>query len=386
VPFPPYPNQPAPSTWHNGPVTTGELRDDVTNAISFLANRPSFLGYSSNNPTIIGDFEATPVGLDTELWDTWGGHWPLGPNPDWWYFVQPQATGYYLAEGYVPYNYTSATEATFAAGIASGTLSTLGNLTYQWGEQHPVGSGRFPGPFCAEIVTATAGGAINSSSASIIGLFAAQDSGSGVNLAGTAGGGAAPRLSLRWVSALSGTAPLPVPANPAWPVPPAIVDAETWLNPNIRDVIRFLTYPPLFRATFRGTVKMPSGTFPTGTVVPLDTLTQDNYNGFDGSSGYVTPVPGVYYCYGQAAYAPSSASLATYCAGFTVGGGTTQWGKAVRTAATGHGVCVSAVRRFRCTAGQLIQLVGAQSTGAQLQVDGGGGQPVSKLIVLWESA
>lgn len=379
MPFPPYPTVPAPITWTDGgPLLTGDLQADVANAVTFLANKPSFFGYCTAGPSINGDFGNYAVGLDTEEFDTWGQHWPNGPYPAYYFTPVP---GWYLAEGYVPFAYNSTTEATFTAGLQSGTTANVSTVT---GEMHPVGNNRNPGVIVADVLALNAPGAVDTAGVGVLGLACSQNSGSQVNLDG-AGSTLLPRLSVRWACALNGTAPLPVPANPSWPVPPSYID-QSWLNPNIRDAINFLCFPPLLRYTYRaGTYSMPSGSFPNGTLVPLDTLTVDNYSGWSASQGvYTAPVSGIYYCYGQVVFAASSNS-GTYSTGFSVNGGQAQWGKAVQTAPTGQGVSVAAVKRIRVTAGQTIALMGAQSTGSHLQVVGSG-QPVTKLICLWESA
>ena len=384
MPFPPYPDVPSPATWvDGGPLLTTALRDDVTNAVLFLANRPAFTGYCTSAPSIPGTFANTAVTLDTEVIDTWGQHWPLGSYPQ-YYFVPVE--GYYLAEGYVPFAYNSTSEATFTAGIQSGNIS---NVTTYIGEMHPNASSRNPGVIVSDIITMSNPGAVDASGVSVLGLACSQNSGAGVSLDGSGATTLLPRLSVRWVCSVTGTAPLPVPGNPSWPVPPAYID-QSWLNPNVRDTINFLIYPPLLRYTYRaGTYQLPTGTFPVGNPVPLDTLTNDNYSGWSqsangGGGAYVVPANGVYYCHGMVVYGPSS-SPGNYWVGFSINGNQAQWCKGVQAEATGAGVSIAAVKRLRLTAGQTVTLMGAQSTGSKLQIVGSG-QPVTKLIMLWESA
>jgi hypothetical protein len=377
MPFPPYPTVPSPSIWADGPVLTSQLRADVTNAVQFLANKPSFFAECTAAPPVNGSGNDYLVGLDAEILDTWGGHWPLGPVPANYYC---QAPGWYLCEGYIPYGYSSGTEATFIAGIQQ---SAAGGTTVSYGEMHPTGNTRNPGPFTAELCLLQRTGIPGSANSDYVALVANQNSGGFVSLDGVAP--LLPRLSVRWALAASGAVGLPVPSNPSWPVPPAYISAATWLNPAIRDTIAYLTYPPAFRYSYRaGSYKMPSGNFPAGNPVPLDTLTLDNYGGYSAGS-FIAPRAGVYYCYGQIAWA-SSATAGNYSAGFSVTGNTVPlWGKGYHCAPTGAGVCVSAVKRIRVTAGQAITLAGSQTTGSPLQVTGSG-NPLTRLICLWESA
>lgn len=376
--FPPYPNLPAPATWADGPLLVSQLRDDMTNDVLFLANRPSFQGYCTGTPAVSGSGTLLEVGLDTEVFDTWGGHW-TATYPA---FYNCQAPGWHLAEGYIPYAYTSTSNATFGAAIRQ---SLAGGVSVWTGEQSAIASGKNPGCYTAELCQLERTAAPGVGGGDTVCLGAVQYSGSSVNLDGPSGN-LVPRMSIRWVSALSGTAPLPVPPNPVWPVPPEYITAA-FGNATVRDAIRFLAYPPITRYTYRaGTYSMASGSFSSGgTPVPFDTPTVDNYNAFSiGSGSYVAPVAGSYYCYGQVAFAPNTSS-GSFSAGFAIGGGPTVWGKAVQSGPCSQGVCVPVCQPLRVAAGQTITLMGAQSTGSALKV-AGSGDPVTKMIVVWESA
>jgi hypothetical protein len=387
MPFPPYPVPPAPVTWIDGPVFTSLLRNDVANAVAFLANRPSFQATCTTGPAVGGGYSPNGVALDTEVYDTWAGHWQP-TDPVFWYATQPGTLGYYLAEGYVPFGYALSSTALFSAGIQYGAPNSGGggSLTTTWGETHPVGNGHYPGPCVVDLVPLTVSGAI-AGLGSAVGMWCAQNSGSPVNLLTPSNITGAPRLSLRWACALTGVAGLPVPANPAWPTPPDYIDPGSWLNPNIRDTIDYLVYPPTARLFYEaGVAKMPTGSFPAGSVVPLDTPTFDNYGGYV-KNGWTAPVNGVYYLHGQVSFGAASGS-GNYSAGLQVAGGTPQWGKAIRGPASSPGLCVSVTKQLRLTAGQTVQLVGAQSTGANVLLTNPGANtgPQSKLIAVWESA
>jgi hypothetical protein len=375
MPLPPYPLVPAPQTWSKGPILTSALRGDVANAVTFLANKPSFLGQCTSAPAIATGGTGQQVTLDTGLYDNWQGHQPLGAEPQ-WYFCQ--APGWYLVEGFTGWNYVTATAATFTTSLGVGLV---GGLTVYPGEQHTVANTRPPGPFAAELFLLQRTGLPGAAGIDYVTLLGRQNSGGALNLIASAG--MYPRLSVRWVAAASGSAGLPIPANPAWPVPPAYV-TSAFLNANIRDTIRYLTYPPILRMTYHaGTANLASTTFPAGTTIPMDTTTIDNYSGWSAANNwYAAPRAGVYYCYGQVAVAPFGA-VGDAAAGLTVNSGTTIWGQAVRSPATaGSGPQAGICKRLRLNAGDTVALTGQQSSGAAVTLTG----DANKLIMVWESS
>lgn len=386
MPLPPWPTVPNPSTWSPGPILVPELRADVSNAVSFLANRPSFLGWCTSAPSVPSGGSGQIVTLDTEAYDTWQGHDPLGQEPGWY---MCRAPGWYLAEGYVSWSYNTATTVSFAANLAVGTgPSTSPAITS--GETHPVNDTRTPGPMSADLVklvnawtpgtTQPVNGSSIPSGMDYIALYARQNSGSNISL--TSGANQYPRLSVRWACALSGTAGLSVPSNPSWPVSPAYITSAAYLNPAIRDTIRFLAYPPVFRAFYAaGTNTLPSQTFPAGTKIVLDTVTVDNYSGWSPANNlWTAPVAGVYCCIAQV-FITQQTGPGSLAAGFSVNGGTTTWGKSGRSPTNVSGFAVSTVKRLRLNAGDTVALMGSQSNGTALAINNG-----TRLVCCWESS
>lgn len=366
------PTVPSPFTWVPGPVPVWGLRD-VSNAVSFLSGPPLFMGYSTSFSVPTGP--TTPVTLDTEAVDTWGGHTPPGAP----YFCC--APGWHLVTAAAQFTYTTATAKDFSVLLQAGNGVTV-SLTLQ-GEQVAGGSGQNPCASAADLVQLVNVGA------DFVQMAGRQDSGSASALAGN------PYMSARWVCANSGTAGLAVPANAAWPVPPAYV-TSAFLNANIRDAIRFLTYPPIFRGYYAGSGNtLPSQAFPAGTVIPLDTTTGstvaggpavDNYSGWNSGGNYWTaPVAGVYAVYGQVAVSTFAAN-GTLAAGFSVNG-TAQWLKSYFTQTAAVPRSALAARKIRLSAGDRVQLVGSQNSGSSLALEGSGTAAVfNKLIIVWESA
>jgi hypothetical protein len=117
-----------------------------------------------------------------------------------------------------------------------------------------MGSGHHPSPQVCDLVQMTVPG-IPGGAGDWVELTALQTTGGSLAYGATAT--VFPYVSVRWVAALSGTAGLAVPSNDAW-VSPASFVTSAFLNKNIRDTIRFLCYPPIYRAHYTATsVRQP---------------------------------------------------------------------------------------------------------------------------------
>jgi hypothetical protein len=175
-------------------------------------------------------------------------------------------------------------------------------------------------------------------------------------------------------------APVAVPVSPAF------------LNQQVRDIINFLSYPPMLRVITTGTQSIASTGFPptvsgnpTNQITTFATPTLDNFSGFS-SSAYTVPVSGFYYVYGQV-YLAGSTSAFSMAAGISVNGGTIQWGTTARaaTAAGAESMCPTVTRHLRLTAGQTITLWAYQGSGSSMNTVGSGSD-VSRLICIWRAA
>ena len=370
VAIPPYPLVPAPTTYVNGPVTAGELTADMTNGVTFLSNRPVFSAYNSEGPAILTS-AVTVVGLDTELTDTWSGHGTVsGSN----YYCQ--APGWYLVEGYAPWENVAAATA-FQASI-SGNVASLGGSFTSGGQEQVVVTGRTSGQFVADLINMTQSGPVGQSTTDHVSL-AVSTSGTALVLLNTSP--SFPRLTCRWMGTGSASA-LAVPANAAFPVPPGTVDA-TWLNTNVSNAVGFLSNPPMLRYYYTvGGDQLANGSWATGSAIPLNTVSLDNYSGAAGGT-YTIPEPGIYYVHAQVGVA-GAAGPSAYAAGilYGSGGGTTVWGDAVHCpAASPYSVIASATLRLRFYTGQPVSLVGFQDSGGNLNIHN-----TSRLILAWESS
>lgn len=359
---------PAPTTWVNDPVLVSELRADQSNGVSFLSNRPSFSAYCTGTPVIAsGAFHS--VVLDTEQSDPWQGHSPLGTSPQNYYC---QAPGWYLAEGYVPFQYAGGGETAFGAGLG---VNTSGGLATSQGQLHVTASGVNPGVFAADLVQLLRTGSPGSSGSDFVQLQAFT-TGTGLALDGS--GTNFPRLSLRWAGTGAASS-LGIPANASFPVPPSFVD-EAWLNANVRDALLFLENPPMLRASHVPVAgDLPSGTWPSGSAVSTAVIALDNYSALAGPA-WTAPQAGVHYICAQVGAALTSGT-ASYAAGVKVNSSVT-WGQAVFSGTAGSDeVIASATGRFRLSAGDTVSLQGFQNSGGALTATAN-----SRLVIAWESA
>jgi hypothetical protein len=366
---------PSPRTWASGPILAPSLRADVSDAVAFLTYRPLGI-FANQSGTSFNNGADNSLSCPVEFYDNWNGHNGASPSQ---YFAQ--APGWYLCKSIVPFVYSGATQFMFRAGFVGVTGGV--NSGAIAGPLQENASTHFPAPVCCDLIEQTVTGPIGGTG-DYIQPTAFNGTTGAIALQNTTN--TYPYFSVRWVALNTGTTGLPVPANPAWVSPPSFV-TSAFLNANIRDTIRFLLYPPIAKAIYTpGSATLPSSTFPAGTVINLTTVTVDNYGGITtgASGGYTAPVTGNYFVYGQFNLGANSAG-GSYGAGLSVAGGTTMWGDVVAKSADTAGAGASVGRRLRLTAGQQVQLIGTQNTGAAIAYDGAAvGQ--TRLIAVWEGA
>jgi hypothetical protein len=369
---------PNPRTWSPGDlVLVPRLRADLSDAAALLLQRPMAVLQCSTGYSPPGGGGVVP--MDTTLADTWGGHLAgvspafAGLQADYW----AQLPGWYLCDARMPFNYTSTTPASFVAGW-SGNINGGTSYGPVYGAAAANGSGggttaRAVDLIEMSVLSPPAGG----------GDFIAPWAGSG------SGGGVAlntssvnlPTVSIRWVCAVSGTQPLPVP--PLTPAPSPVTSA--WLNANLRDAVRFLTYPPVCKAHYTaGSSTLANTTLASPAVVPLTTVDVDTYGGMTTGAGakYTAPVSGRYAVAGQVNLASSSTST-WYACGLMVNGSTVSWGGIVRFAGSSLAGGAGITKRIRLNAGDQVQLIAAQASGGSIAYHTAAANQ-TRLIVVWE--
>jgi hypothetical protein len=159
--------------------------------------------------------------------------------------------------------------------------------------------------------------------------------------------------------------------------PVAVPISAAFMNQQVRDKISFLAYRPIARLSSQGQAQgLPSQAWPAGTPIGWAAPASagfgdvDNWGGFNGTTGYVFPVPGTYFLYGQV-YLQSAASPGLVSAGLSISGGTIMWGdRTLSSGSTADGVCATVRRTLRVAAGQTVQVYGSQGSGGSLNVLG----------------
>lgn len=365
---------PSPRTWSPAEqVTVPRLRADAGDAVALLTQRPLFVGQRTD-----GDSWSTTTDLglpmDAELTDTWGGHLapPATGTGNYW----APLPGWYLCQARVPFAYSSTTPAPFMCGFQGLTNGTAfgpwhGAITVNGSASYTIT------PQAIDLIEQVKSGAPNGGG-DYIQPVARQDSGAAVHLQSLSY--CMPTVCIRWVCATSGTQPLPVP--PLTPVPSPVTSA--WLNANVRDAVRFLTYPPVAKAHYvAGSLSLANSSLTSPQAVPLTTADVDTYGGLNLAGGYyAAPVAGRYLIAGQYTLASSSAS-AFYAAGLLVNGSTGYWGRVVQFSGSGLAGGASVVRRLRLNAGDHVQLTAAQNSGGAIAYNTTASNQ-TRLVVVWE--
>jgi hypothetical protein len=369
---------PAPRTWSvDDLVTVPRLRADVADSVALLLQRPYFVGQCTTGYTVPGGGGVVP--LDAELTDTWGGH-PEDAGPAW---AGLQAAywcplpGWYLCDFRAPWTYASTTPNSFLAGW---TGNINGGTTYgpNYGAVTVNGLGQGTTSRAVDLIPMTFAGPPNGSGDFIQPFASAGNSGtiplntSPANL---------PTACIRWACSLTGTEPLPVP--PLAAVPSPITSA--WLNGNVRDTVRFLTYPPVAKAYFTpGSATLANSSLSSPQVLTLNTTAVDNYGGITlgASAKYTAPVAGRYFLAGQFNLGASSVTT-WYACGVMVNGSAVYWGDAVRFAGSPLAAGAGITKRLRLSAGDYVQLVAAQASGGGIAYNTTQAA-MTMLIAAWE--
>jgi hypothetical protein len=384
MPLPPYPVLPAPYTWGaNGPelVLVPTLRADVANAVNLFANPPLFAG-SADTTQSITQLVVTPVTINNIISDLWVG-FPATTTTN-WYFPLP---GWYVVEGDVPGGGTGGTGTQTAA---IGYVSNGAAIAYANGGRVHIESTYNAHPSAMKLVLA-----VQTPSTDYAQLVTYQTTTAAQSTVSTLT--KYPQLLCHWVAAPSGATGLPVPQNPAWPVPPAYITSAGYLNPAIRDTINFLAYPPFTEWSSGGTTQ----SVPSGTVTPvtiLSSATVDNYNMFTSGTGTITvPVPGTYYFYGCVCFTEAGITTGLSRAAVLVVNSTNYgsplnlWGNtevpAVTSSTTNPGHNSVVRQRLRLNAGDTVQLAAFQTdSSSNARTIGTASNNISRLIGVWRTS
>lgn len=357
------------------------LTRDVAGAIAWHRNRPFFQGLQTISQSITAS-TWTPITLDWEMIDAWGGH---SGTSDLWYppYTASNGTDYYLVTGYVPMSGADATKVGIAGIIKNGA-------EIHEGSKFSLVGGHSIDPMIIDLIGVTGGDTL--SLATWTNLAAG---------APTVVSGKTPSLTARWVGSAAGTvSPLPpvphswipadYPSASAAGVSSKLGGVAVPLNSEVRDLIRFLNYPPLARLTSQASTQ----TIPTGgvwTPVQFPTAGIDTYTGWSSGTNtkYTVQRAGVYLSAGFVSLVEVSAAGGWRGARLLVtaaGTGTTTpyGGTTVVPLSTGTtGTAMYAARHLRLAAGDTVEVQAANGGSSALSVNASTAAG-SRLIMVWK--
>lgn len=166
--------------------------------------------------------------------------------------------------------------------------------------------------------------------------------------------------------------------------PVAVPVSAAFLNGYSTDLINFLAYPPLLRASQSSAQSIPSQTFPAATQMTSLTGDTDTFSGL-ASNTYTVPVSGLYFIYAQVYYAGTTTAF-QLGAGIAVNGGTIDWGSVCRADTTANPTpfCVPYCRHVRLVSGDTITFYASQNSGSSMDTVATT-QQKSRLVMVFRS-
>jgi hypothetical protein len=378
-----------PRTWadqsgatRGDPLRAKWLTRDVGGAVRWHRARPLFQAIRTTVLSVPTG-TMTGVAVDAEFYDSHGGHlddvntgrWyspdGTGPATDWWLF-----------NGHLPF-------AASAGGVRIAALRLNGAGTIHEGMKVTATAAHPVAVQVIDLLEMTANGS------SYAELMAYQTTAAALN---TVAAGKSPSLTVRWACVGTGTGTVsPLPAAPrTWTSADVasgtdVTGGKIPLNTHLRDVVRFLNYPPIARITSQGTTQtIPTGGGATWTSIQMPAETIDNYNGHDNvtnNTRYTCQRAGLYYIAGLVATTETAANvgyravrlLHTIAAGGTaIYAGTSSI--PVSNATTGTSLYATGF--IRMAVGDYVEVQQQHTQGAALTVNSAAGN-CSRLIAVW---
>ncbi|TDB86269.1 hypothetical protein E1264_18410 [Actinomadura sp. KC216] len=199
------------------------------------------------------------------------------------------------------------------------------------------------------------------------------------------------QLTLRWATSAAGDT-VATPSVPRTWTADDLLTADSAgagqvpLNTHVRDVIRWLRFPPAARLDSQGTAQtIPSGSG-SWTSVNMTSEQLDNYGGHDNGvnpSRYVCQRAGLYFVHGVSSLA-DPLGAAGYRASRLAVNGTRFYGGTSTIPATGTtaGSATAVSAHIRLRVGDYVELQAQQTHGSALAVSSGAAS-ASRLVVLW---
>lgn len=356
-----------------GPILARDLEWDIAGNVAFHRRSVQFNGIGGAQS--IPNSAWTSIDLSAIV-DTADAQDPDHSSRVGW-FNANTTVGWHLVTGMVPLG--SATSG--RVGIAG--LLVNGTTRYEGGRL-TLGSGHATTMMACDL--------LNLSSGNYVELQVWHNSGAAVSTQASAT--KVLQLTVRWACRAASANAYTV-ADPGVPRTWTATDILTadstgagevpW-NVHVRDVLRWLQYPPAARIDSQGT----SQTIPSGAWTSINFTAEqlDNYNGHSTStnpSRYVCQRPGVYFVHGLAALNDPSGATGYRTSRLLVNGTTAYAGTStVAASGTTAGSGTAATAHIRLAVGDYVELQSFQSQGSALAVKSGQSD-ASRLICLWRS-
>jgi hypothetical protein len=364
-----------PTTWSDlapaaagSAVTSTDLEYNIAAAVAYHRRTAFFQG--TGGAQNVTNSTWTPITLG-EIIDVHAGH-SDSSNPA---RVAADVTGladdWYLCTGMVPL-----AAAASGAGVAGIRLN--GGTIYE-GAKLPLGSGHAATMMVCELLRVQTG------SSQYVELMGYQNSGGTIST--QASGTKLPQFAMRWACSNSGDL-VAAPSVPrTWTADDRLTAdlagaGQVPINVHIRDVVRWLRYPPVARVDSRSTTQtLNSGTW---TSIQMTGGSIDNYDGHStvtNNTRYVAQRPGLYFVYGLAAVNEPGGATGYRASRLAVNGTTFYAGTSCEPASTSIGTALPACAQIRLDAGDYVELQ-MRPQGNNVTVKSGTGDS-SRLIVVW---
>lgn len=360
---------------------------DASATAAWHRQRPLFHGIATVAQSIPTGVWTPVTGL-AEIIDNWPGHSDTTNTGRWFAPITNTDGGagagdWYLCSGLVPWNTTSTADAHICG------LRVNGSTIYE-GVKLPSGPGHVVTTPIVDLVQ------LSGRNSDYVELGAWQNETGAVNTLVTA---KVPSLQVGWVCQNTAGAPTPaLPANPhTWTASDIYTGSATGagkvpLNTELRDTIRFLNNPPMFRVHCSGT----SQTIPTGagtwTPISFTGESVDAYGMWSSGATVTCQRAGLYYVAGLAAVSePATKNGYRACRilqGLAGGGSTPYYGMSAvpmsGSKTTGTTLLVDAMIRMAVGDTLQLQMDQTQTTApTALPVIGASATNSARMVGVW---
>ncbi|WP_433465698.1 hypothetical protein [Spirillospora sp. CA-128828] len=349
-------------------VTANDLEYNVGAAVALHRRTAFFQGLAGAQNIATSTWTPISVG---EIVDYHAGHSDSSNPSRVAADSTPAGDDWYLCVGMVPLG-----SAASGAGIAGFRLN--GGTIYE-GAKLPLGSGHAATMMACELLRVQTG------SSQYVEMMAYQNSGG--TIATQSSTTKVPQFAMRWACSNTGDL-VAAPSFPrTWTADDLLTASlagagQVPLNTHIRDVVRWLRFPPAARVDSRTTTQtLTSGAW---TSIQMPAGSFDNYDGHStvtNNTRYTAPRPGLYFVYGLAAVNEPVGATGYRASRLAVNGTTFYAGTSCEPGPSSLGTALPACAQIRLNAGDYVEIQ-MRPQGNNVTVKSGTGDS-SRLIVVW---